>query len=234
MIASVRNARASLLAGSRGRIMNGALIILGADLPVELRTKLEQAVKAVRNGVPRVHIIDGRVEEGLLAEVFSNEGVGTLIHANEYQNIRTATRRDVRAIARLIQASVESDELVRRTKSDIERQIDDFFVFEVDRSPVACAALHLYPEQGMAELACVSVDTRFENRGIGGKLMQYAEARAKALGVETLFCLSTQAFNFFQQKGGFVAGKPDDLPLGRRERYDRSGRHSLVLLKKLS
>ena len=86
----------------------------------------------------------------------------------------------------------------------------------------------------MAELASVSVDKRFENRGIGGKLMQYAEARAKALGVETLFCLSTQAFNFFQQKGGFVAGKPDDLPPGRRERYDRSGRHSLVLLKKLA
>ena len=63
----------------------------------------------------------------------------------------------------------------------------------------------------MAELASVSVDKRFENRGIGGKLMQYAEARAKALGVETLFCLSTQAFNFFQQKGGFVEGKPDDL-----------------------
>ena len=206
----------------------------GADLPVELRTKLEQAVKAVRNGVPRVHIIDGRVEEGLLAEVFSQEGVGTLIHANEYQDIRTATRRDVRAIARLIQAGVESDELVRRTKSDIERQIDDFFVFEVDRSPVACAALHLYPEQGMAELACVSVDKRFENRGIGGKLMQYAEARAKAIGVETLFCLSTQAINFFQQKGGFVTGKPDDLPPSRRERYDKSGRHSLVLLKKLA
>ena len=103
----------------------------------------------------------------------------------------------------------------------------------MDRSVVACAALHVYPEQNMAELACVSVDSRFENRGIGGKLMQYAEARAKTLDVGTLFCLSTQAFNFFQQKGGFVAGKPDDLP-GRRERYDKSGRHSLVLLKRLA
>ena len=206
----------------------------GAELPPELRTKLEQAVRAVRNGVPRVHIIDGRVEEGLLSEVFSHEGVGTLIHANEYQNIRAATKRDARAIVRLIQAGVERDELVRRNKADIERQVNDFFVFEVDRSVVACAALHDYPEQNMAELACVSVDARFENRGIGGKLMQYAEARAKTLDVETLFCLSTQAFNFFQQKGGFVAGKPDDLPPGRRERYDKSGRHSLVLLKKLA
>ena len=205
-----------------------------ADLPAELRTKLEQAIRAVRNGVPRVHIIDGRVEEGLLGEVFSHEGVGTLIHANEYQNIRDAAKRDTRAIARLIQAGVERDELVRRTKADIERQINDFFVFEDDRSPVGCAALHVYPEQGMAELACVSVDSRFENRGIGGKLMQYAEARAKTLDVETLFCLSTQAFNFFQQKGGFVAGKPDDLPPARRERYDKSGRHSLVLLKRLA
>jgi amino-acid N-acetyltransferase len=206
----------------------------GSELPVELRSKLEQAVKTVRGGVPRVHIIDGRVEEGLLAEVFSNEGIGTLIHANEYQAIRRAVKRDARAIYNLIQAGVERDELIRRTRAEIERQIDDFFVFEVDRNPVACAALHLYPEHEMAELACVSVDPRFENQGIGGRLMRYAEDQARALGVMTLFCLSTQAFNFFQQKGGFVPGTPDDLPPSRRERYDRSGRRSLVLLKPLA
>jgi amino-acid N-acetyltransferase len=205
----------------------------GADLPTELRSKLGEAVKAVRGGVPRVHIIDGRVEEGLLAEVFSNEGIGTLIHANEYESIRQAQRRDIRAIAGLIQAGVERDELVRRSRADIERSVGDFFVFEVDKTPVACAALHLYSEADKAELACVCVDPRYENQGIGGKLMRYAEDQARALGVGTLFCLSTQAFNFFQQKGGFVAGSPDDLPPARRERYDRSGRRSLVLLKRL-
>jgi amino-acid N-acetyltransferase len=203
------------------------------DLPGDLLSKLEQAVRAVRGGVPRVHIIDGREDEGLLAEVFSNEGIGTLIHANEYQAIRRAQKKDVRAIHALIQQGVQRDELVRRSRAEIERQIDDFFVFEMDRNPVACAALHLYPEQNKAELAAICVDPRCENQGIGGKLMNYAEAQARALGVEQLFCLSTQAFNFFQQKGGFTPGTPDDLPPGRRERYEKSGRRSLVLLKKL-
>jgi amino-acid N-acetyltransferase len=128
---------------------------------------------------------------------------------------------------------VARDELVRRSRAEIERQIDDFFVFEVDRNPIACAALHVYTDEGKAELACVCVDARYENQGIGGKLMQYAEGQARARGVETLFCLSTQAYNYFQTKGGFVAGSPDDLPQGRREKYDKSGRRSLVLLKKL-
>src|SRR4051812_13528360 len=164
-----------------------------AEMPGPQVSKLEQAVRAARGGVPRVHIIDGRVEEGLLAEVFSNEGIGTLIHANEYQAIRRAHKRDVRSICALIQAGVARDELVRRSRADIERQVDDFFVFEVDRTAVACAALHLYPESDMAELACVCVDTRFENQGIAGKLMRYAFDQARALGVGTVFCLSTQA-----------------------------------------
>ena len=123
---------------------------------------------------------------------------------------------------------------MRRTRAEIDRQVEDFYVFEVDRNPVACAALHLYPEEGMAELACVCVGPRYENQGIGAKLMQYAEAQARAAGVGVLFCLSTQAFNYFQQKGGFTQATPDDLPPTRRERYDKSGRRSLVLLKKLS
>jgi amino-acid N-acetyltransferase len=194
---------------------------------------LEQAVRAAKEGVPRVHIIDGREEEGLLAEVFSNEGIGTLVHANEYQAIRRAQRKDARVILGLIQNGVANDELVRRTRADVERQIDDFFVFEVDRNPVACAALHFYRPERKAELAAVCVHPKYENQGIGARLMQFAETQARAGGAAELFCLSTQAFNYFVQKGGFVVGSPDDLPAGRRERYDRSGRRSQVLVKKL-
>jgi amino-acid N-acetyltransferase len=204
-----------------------------ADLPPVQVSKLEQAVRAIKGGVPRVHVIDGRVETGLLAEVFSNEGIGTLIHTNEYQSIRVATRKDVRVLYQLIQESVRNDELVARTRTEIERQIGDYFVFEVDGSVVACAALHPFPEQSKAELACVCVDHRFENRGIGARLVHYAENQARERGLAQLFCLSTQAFNFFQQKGGFILGSPDDLPPTRRERYDRGGRHSLVLIKNL-
>ena len=204
-----------------------------AEVAADTLSKLEQGVRAAQGGVQRVHVIDGRVEEGLLAEVFSNQGIGTLIHANEYKAIRRAQRKDARTIFSLIQQGIENDELLRRSRAEIERQIDDFFVFEVDRNPVACAALHLYPETRQAELAAVCVEPRFENQGIAAKLMQYAETQARQKGVAEMFCLSTQAFNYFVHKGGFSLGTPDNLPPARRERYDRSGRHSKVLIKKL-
>ncbi len=183
-----------------------------SEIVEPLVSKLENAVRAARGGVPRVHIIDAKVEEGLLAEVFSNEGVGTLVHANEYQAVRRAQKKDARIILKLIQAGIENDELVRRTRQEIERQIGDYFVFEVDANPVGCVAIHSYPDERKAELACLCVDGKYENQGIGAKLTSYAEAQAKSLGAAELFCLSTQAFNFFVQKGGFHLGSPDDLP----------------------
>jgi len=123
--------------------------------PLEAISKLEQGVRAAKGGVPRVHIIDGTVQEGVLSEVFSNEGVGTLIHANEYQSIRKAQKKDVRAVFQLIQRGIESDELLKRTRAEVERQIEDYFVFEVDKNPIACAALHLYPEDKKAEVASI-------------------------------------------------------------------------------
>jgi amino-acid N-acetyltransferase len=201
--------------------------------PAAVLSKLENAVRAARGGVPRVHIIDGRVEEGLLAEVFSNEGIGTLVHTNEYQAIRRAQKRDARAIYTLIQAGMENDELLRRTRSDIDRQVEDFYVFEVDRNPAACIALHFYTAERKAEMACVCVDPKYGNQGIGVKLMHYVEGQARAGSAVQLFCLSTQAVNYFLQKGGFRLGDPDDLPAARRERYERSGRGSKVLIKNL-
>jgi amino-acid N-acetyltransferase len=204
------------------------------DLIPETQTKLSHAVRAGKEGVERVHIIDGREQEGLLGEVFSNEGIGTLIYANEYQAIRAALKKDVRAVFNLIQPGMQTDELMRRTRSELEKHIGDYFVFEVDRNPVACVALHVYPEQNMAELASVFVDPRYENQGIGGKLMQYTENVARSRGLAKLFCLSTQAIDYFVSKGGFSRGTPDDLPPVRRERYDQSGRRSQVLIKSLS
>ena len=139
----------------------------------------------------------------------------------------------MRAVSQLIQQGVQADELVKRTRADLEKQIGDFYVFEMDRNPVACAALHLYPEQDKAELASVYVDDRYANQGIGAKLIHYAEGQGRAKGLGTLFCLSTQAFNYFIQKGGFRLGTPDDLPPGRREKYEQHGRRSQVLVKSL-
>lgn len=203
-----------------------------AVAPAQL-SKARHAVAACRSGVPRVHVIDGRVDEGLLAEAFSNAGIGTLVYSNEYRQIRHARKRDVRSISQLIRSSVESEELLPRSRAAIEAQLDDYYVFEVDRNPVACIALHPYPDENKGELACLCVRPSHENQGIGRRMMQFVEDRAEEKGLGALFALSTQAFNFFQSKGGFIEGTPDDLPLARRERYDESRRRSKVLVKAL-
>jgi amino-acid N-acetyltransferase len=203
------------------------------DIAPELVSKAVNAVAACKAGVPRVHIINGRVDEGLLAEVFSNEGIGTLIYANDYQQIRRAMKKDVRAIQLLTKAAVESEELVKRTRMTIEKNLGDYFIFEIDKNPVACVALHVYPEQKKGELACLYVNPLHENRGIGKKLIQYIENKAREMNLTELITLSTQAFTYFQSKGGFAEGTTDDLPPARREKYEQSGRNSKVLVKKL-
>ena len=203
------------------------------DLSNEAVTKLTHAIRAGKEGIERIHIIDGREEEGLLSEVFSNEGIGTLVYTNEYQSIRPAQKKDIRAVFNLIRQGIQAEELMKRTRAEIERTIGDYSVFEVDKNLVGCAALHTYPDYNKAELASVYVDNRYENKGIGGKLIAYVENTARGRGFEQLFCLSTQAINYFIQKGGFSLGTPDDLPPSRRESYDRSNRRSQVLIKKL-
>jgi amino-acid N-acetyltransferase len=199
----------------------------------ETLSKAQHAAAACRAGVQRVHVINGHVDEGLLAEVFSNEGIGTLVYANEYQHIRAAKKKDVRAIQLLTAKGVKADELVKRTRASIEKNLGDYYIFEIDKNPVACVALHIYAEFGKGELASLYVSASHENQGIGRKLIQFVETKARESGLSELITLSTQAFTYFQSKGGFVEGRPDDLPPGRREKYDQSGRNSKVLVKKL-
>ena len=204
-----------------------------ADWPANLVSKARHAVAACEAGVQRVHIINGEVDEGLLAEVFSNEGIGTLVHANEYTQIRRALKKDIRALLNLTKNSVASAELVKRTRTSMEKQVGDYFLFEIDKNPVGCVALHIYPEQNKGELAFLFVAPSHENQGIGVKLIQFVERRARELGLSELITLSTQAFTYFISQGGFHEGTPDDLPPARREKYDSSGRRSKVLVKRL-
>jgi amino-acid N-acetyltransferase len=204
-----------------------------ADIVPACLSKATHAAAACHAGVPRVHVINGRVDEGLLAEVFSNEGIGTLIYANEYQQIRRALKKDVRSIIMLTKASMESEELARRTRASIEKQLADYYIFEIDRNPVGCVALHPYPAERTGEIACLYVKSSHENQGIGRKLLQFAEAKAREAGMERVLVLSTQAFTYFQSKAGFSEGTPDDLPPERREKYEQSGRKSKVLIKAL-
>ena len=213
--------------------LDGLLQRHRGDFAPESISKAEHAAAACRAGVPRVHVINGGVDEGLLAEVFSNEGIGTLIHANEYQQIRPAKKKDVPAILALTRKGVETGELVERTRASIEKALSDYYIFEIDANPVACVALHVEPDGRRAELAYLYVSPSHEHQGIGQKLIQFVEARARELGVANLIALSTQAFSYFQSKAGFTEGSPEELSPARREKYDRSGRNSKVLVKRL-
>ncbi len=219
-----------MLAGDLQKLVQSAP---GGFVP-EMLSKARHAAAACAAGVQRVHIVNGREDEGLLAEVFSNEGIGTLIYANEYEQIRAAKKKDIRAIKRLTKKAEETEELVRRTRSEIEKNLADYYIFEIDKNPVACVALHVYPEQQKGELASLYVDPSHENEGIARKLVQFIENKAREIGLTELIALSTQAFSYFQSKSGFAEATPDVLPPVRREKYDQSGRNSKVLVKKLN
>jgi len=213
--------------------LESILAMQKSDVHPALVSKAIHAVAACKAGVPRVHVINGSLEEGMLAEVFTNEGVGTLIYANDFQQIRRAMKKDIRSILNLTKPSVATEELAKRSRSSIEKQLADYYIFEIDKNPVACVALHAYPEQKKGELAFLYVSPDHENQGIGRKLIQFVENKARELGFNELITLSTQAFTYFQSKAGFAEGSPDDLPQDRREKYDQSGRNSKVLVKKL-
>jgi amino-acid N-acetyltransferase len=204
-----------------------------AELSTNLMSKLEHAVRACQYGIPRVHLVNGNVNEALLAEIFSNGGIGTMIYSNEYEQIRRLYKKDVRAVVSLIQQSIRDDELVRRTRSEILADIDDYWVLEIDRHIVGCVAIYPYPAEKMAELACLYVSRSTENQGLGRKLMSFVENLARERGFEQLFALSTQAFVYLQQKGGFSEAGPEVLPPARRAKYEASGRNSRVLIKNL-
>jgi amino-acid N-acetyltransferase len=203
-------------------------------LPKGLLSKLEHAAQACRYGVPRVHLLNGNVNEALLAEIFSNGGVGTMVYSNEYEQVRHLYKKDIREVMALIQQSIRSEELVRRTRAEILAGIADYWVLEIDRHIVGCVAMYPYPDHKMAELACLYVNRSNENQGLGRKLISFVETLARERGFSKLVALSTQAFVYLQQKGGFVEAGPEILPPARRAKYEASGRNSRILLKNLT
>ncbi len=208
-------------------------IVKKKKTPVEpkLLSKLDHAARACRQGIPRVHLLDGTIDEALLTEIFSHEGIGTMVYSNEYQQIRRIFKKDVRAVMSLIRQSVSNEELVRRTRTDIIAHLEDYWVLEIDRSLVGCVALHFFPEEKQAELACLYVNKNQEGSGYGRKLMAFAEQLAAEKGAKHVFALSTQAYNYFQQKGGYTEITPDELPPERRKKWEASARHSKVMRK---
>jgi amino-acid N-acetyltransferase len=199
------------------------------------RSKAEHAIKAIETGTPRVHIIDGRIFDGLLNEIFSNEGVGSLVYGNDYQQIRKARKSDVRMIYNLTRAAVRREELIFRSQQAIEKNIDQFFVFEIDENIIACVTLYFYPDRpNVAEVGSLYVMPFYHNRGIGKKMVDYACMVAKERGATTIIALSTQSFGFFTNVVGFEETTKEILPDARLKLYEESGRNAKVLVKQLA
>ncbi|HVU32125.1 MAG TPA: amino-acid N-acetyltransferase [Opitutaceae bacterium] len=196
------------------------------------RSKAAHAIKAIETGTPRVHMLDGRIFDGLLNEIFSNEGVGTLVYGNDYQQIRKARKSDVRLIYNLTRSAVRREELIHRTQQAIEKNIDQFFVFEIDENIIACVTLYFYPDKPqMAEIGSLYVMPFYHNRGIGKKMVDFASMMAKERGATTVIALSTQSFGFFTNVCGFEETSKEILPEARLKSYEESGRNPKVLVK---
>lgn len=202
-------------------------------IPSDQCSKARHATEACIAGVQRVHLINGFVTEGLLTEVFSNEGIGTLIYANEYRQIRPATKKDAANILRLSREAMDQDLLLDRSEENIVEHLGDYSIFEIDDNPLACVALHQFPKEKTGELAHLFVNPSHSNQGIGQRLVQFTEKQASESGLTKLVTLSTQSFAFFEHKAGFSVGSVDDLPRERRISYQSQGRNSKILIKLL-
>jgi amino-acid N-acetyltransferase len=200
-----------------------------------LRSKAMNAARAVDSGIPRVHLVDGRAHDALLNEIFSNEGVGTLVYGNDYQQIRKATKRDTRMIYNLTRSAVRREELLYRSLEKIEKNIDNFFVYEIDENLIACISLVPYADAPRTqEIGSLYVMPFYQNRGVGRKMIEYACLEATRRGADRVFALSTQAYVFFTKVAGFTEVDKDSLPPSRRTSYDQSGRNAKVLVRTLA
>lgn len=203
------------------------------SLSVGMASKLRHAARATRDGVPRVHLISSRSEDALLSELFSNEGVGVMVYSDAYQKVRPANRGDIDELYLLIHRAIEDEQLIERSRSDIQGAIEDYIVLEIDGNVVGCVAVHPYPDSGKAELACLYVKKGHTGQGYGGILVAAAIDRAKQLDYENLFALSTQAAGYLE-RGGFV--RSEDLTLlpdERREKWAKNGRNAVLLTRHL-
>jgi amino-acid N-acetyltransferase len=222
-------------------LVNGqpAHAIRAADVPsvlenetVEGRELLLAAAEACRRGIPRVHVLNGRQQGVLVDELFSNEGVGTMIHADSYRVIRELREDDIPELLGMIGRVVRRTKLVARTYEDIHARIADYRVMSIDDNVVGCVALHEYPGENCAEVACLYVKQAHEGRGYGIELVAHAEQIASEKNIPRVIALTNRAADFFV-RAGYSQTDLTALPAIRRAQYEASGRDSLVFEKHL-
>jgi amino-acid N-acetyltransferase len=194
----------------------------------EVRSKAISAVKTIEGGTPRAHIIDCRIHDGLLKEVFSKVGIGSMIHSNPYSQIRKARRKDVGPIYSLTKGAVKDEALRPRTRQSIEVDIADYFVYEIDESVIGCFRITEFTRSKTVELGSVYVHPAYQGRRIGKAMVEYAVDTTGKAGKRRIVALSTQTAAFFKETCGFKQGTTAMLPKPLREGLKRSGRNSLI------
>ena len=207
---------------------------LGRVTSPMMLSKLKHAARGCHDGIPRIHMVSGEERDALLSELFTNQGSGTMVYRDAYEEIRSATQADIPAILAMIRPSITDEDLVPRSTGDIAKRLADYSVIEIDGTIVGCVALHPCEAERSAELACLFIKRNYENHGYGGKLVEFAIRRARDMGALRLFALTTCAVDYFKRVGGFEIGGMDDLPELRRARWEQSERGAHVLCLDLS
>ncbi|RJF99989.1 amino-acid N-acetyltransferase [Noviherbaspirillum saxi] len=206
-------------------------LLRASVLPPDTAFYLRHCVKASRSGVPRSHIVPFEMDGSALLEIFTHDGVGTMVSTENLETLREATIEDVGGILKLIEPLEADGTLVKRGRELIEREIDYFSVIEHDGVIFGCAALYPFPAEKMAEMACLTVNPEVQSQGDGERILKHMENRARAAGFEKLFVLTTRTAHWFMKRG-FVPATVDDLPKDRQHMYNWQ-RKSLVLVKQL-
>ena len=200
--------------------------------PTDLAFYLQHCVKACEEGVERSHILPFAVDGALLLEVYVHDGIGTMVVDEKLESLREATHEDVGGILQLIEPFENDGTLVKRDRTEIERDVEQYTVIEHDGVIFACAALHPYPEARTAEMAALTVSPLSQGQGDGERLLKRVEQRARALGLDSLFVLTTRTMHWFIKRG-FVPADLDWVPEERKRAYNWN-RASKVLVKKLT
>lgn len=197
----------------------------------ELAQSLRAGADACIQGVGRVHLIGRHTDGSLLRELFTRDGAGTMITASPYEGLRPARIDDVGGILELLRPLEEQGILVRRSREHLETEIDRFSLMERDGMAIACAALYCFPDQRLAELACVAVHPDYRSGARGDKLLDHIEGIARERGIDRLFVLTTQSAHWFRERGFEPAGL-GDLPMEKQTLYNYR-RNSKVFIKVL-
>ena len=189
---------------------------------------LRGAVKACRSGVRRCHLISYQEDGALLQELFSRDGIGTQIVMESAEQIRRATINDIGGILELIRPLEQQGILVRRSREQLEMEIDKFTIIQRDNTTIACAALYPFPEEKIGEMACVAVHPDYRSSSRGEVLLERIAAQAKQSGLSKLFVLTTRSIHWFQERG-FTPVDIDLLPESKKQLYNYQ-RKSKVLM----